>query len=80
MASGKSATKSVDKTRPRPGLEITSKRESFWRCGRQFFRHEPVTVPVDDLTEGQLERLREDPELVVQDVEIPAEPVAAEAK
>lgn len=75
----KSTAKPVDKTKPRPGLEITSKRESWWRCGRQFFRNQAVVVPVDELEDGQGERLKTDPDLVVKEVEIPGEP-AAEAK
>lgn len=76
---GKTVSKSVDKTKPRPGLEITSKRESFWRCGRQFFRAEPVIVPLDELDKDESERLQGDPDLVVKEVVIPGEP-ATDAK
>lgn len=73
---GKTTNKTVDQTKPRPALEITSKRDSFWRCGRQFFRSAPVLVPLDELEEGQLDRLTQEPELVVKEVEIPAVPAA----
>lgn len=66
----KTTRKPVDTSKPRPGLEITSKRESFWRCGRQFFRTQPTVIPLDELEADEIERLQGDPDLVVQVVEI----------
>ena len=56
-------------------LTITSPREGFRRCGRKFGR-EPVTIPRDELTDEEAERLTDDPYLVVVEVDLGAAPPA----
>lgn len=57
------------------GLEVVSRRESFWRCGMQFTQT-PRTLALADLSEEQAERLRAEGEpggqLVVTEVDLPA--------
>lgn len=70
---GKSTTKAADKSKPRAALSITSKRDTFGRCGYRFLRNEPTLIALDELEPDEIERLRSEPELVVHDDEIPAE-------
>lgn len=77
MASNKKAAP-PDPSKPRPGLRITSRRESFRRFGRQFSRNEPVIVPLDEIDQAELERVEEEGELVIEKIEIPAEAPKAE--
>lgn len=57
------------------GLQVTSRRESFWRGGI-CFRSEPTTLSLADLTPEQAEAIREEGrpggQLVVQEVQIVA--------
>lgn len=45
-------------------VTVTARKESFWRCGRQFSRT-PVVLNVDELAAGELETLRTEPWLTV---------------
>ena len=54
------------------GLQVTSKPESFCRGGQQF-NHSTRVVPLADLTPEQADAIREEPMLVVAEVDI--EPV-----
>lgn len=49
-------------------LMISSKGESFRRCGFGFTR-EPIGIAMDALTEEQIETLRNEPNLIVQEGE-----------
>ena len=54
-------------------LRITAKRDGFRRAGRAW-PATPTTVPLDALSEEQVELLRSETMLVVEDVEIEAAP------
>lgn len=58
------------------GLKVVARAASFRRAGR-VFGAEPTIVPLSGLTDDQVEQLRGEPMLVVQDVEIPAAESAA---
>jgi len=60
-----SSTKSI------PGLEVTSTRDGFRRAGRPWFK-QPTVVRLDELTKEQVAMLRNDPDLTVREVEVPA--------
>ena len=52
-------------------LQVVSKRDGFRRAGREW--HGTSTVPVDELTDKQLEQLYHEPMLVVLELEVPVE-------
>lgn len=53
------------------GLSIAAKREIFYSGGQTTpFGFEPRTIALADLTEDQAEELRNDPFLVVKEVDI----------
>lgn len=52
-------------------LRIRALRDSFWRCGRQFFR-EPVDIPEAQLSAGEIDVLCAEPLLAVERIEIAA--------
>lgn len=55
------------------GLKVTSRPESF-RRGGYTFTSEARTIPLDELSEEQVEQITGDKNLVVQEVDIePAE-------
>lgn len=54
------------------GLEVTARRDSFWRAGLQFTREARV-VPLAELTDDQAEAIRAEGDggqLVVTEVDI----------
>lgn len=51
-----------------PALWIRSVPESFMRCGRRFTR-DGYGVALDVLTEEEIQRLKDEPNLVVEEVE-----------
>ena len=51
------------------GIVVVAKRAEFYRAGRRF-GHEPVQIALSELTEEQLEVLKDEPMLVVRDVDI----------
>lgn len=55
------------------GLQVSSKRESFWRGGQQFTT-EPRVVPLADLSPEQAEQIRAEGEpggqLVVAEIDL----------
>ena len=53
------------------GLQVTAKREIFFRGGQQF-GHETRVVALADLTTEQAEQIRAEPMLVVSEVDIAA--------
>lgn len=57
------------------GLQVTARRDSFWRGG-QHFSHEPKTVSLAELTAEQAGLIREEGlpggQLVVTEVDIEA--------
>lgn len=57
------------------GLKIVSRPASFMRCGRQFTA-EPTTIALSELTPDEVQRLQDEPALVVTEVDIT--PAAAE--
>lgn len=59
------------------GVEVIAKTDVFYRAGRQWGQT-PTVVPLSDLTEDELQELRDEPLLIVRDVEIkPKEAPAA---
>lgn len=60
------------KTEKVKALEITSKDDGFRRAGRAFSRT-PSNVPLADLTEEQVEQLKNEPMLIVREIELDAE-------
>ena len=59
------------------GLKVIARPQTFRRAGYAFTR-EPVTIALSELTPEQVELLKAEPSLVVQEVDI--EPVNEEAK
>jgi hypothetical protein len=56
------------------GLSIAAKREKFYSGGiTEPFGYEPRTIALSDLTKDQVEDLKADPFLIVNDVEIEVE-------
>lgn len=51
------------------GLRIVSRPASFWRCGRNF-TGEAVIIPLSELSPEEVVRLRDEPNLVVTEVDI----------
>ena len=68
MAESKTQGKG-DKGKPVAGLRVASKGASFCRAGRRFTR-DATDIPLAELSAEQVEALRTEPSLVVQDVEI----------
>lgn len=60
------------------GIQVIARPATFRRAGYAFSA-EPTVIPLSDLTDDQLELLRNEPQLVCQDVDIPA-PAEAEAE
>jgi hypothetical protein len=60
-----------------PGLAVTSSREGFWRCGRQWTKEEQ-RVALADLNEEQFNQLVDEPVLTVNYVDM-AEPAGESA-
>ena len=57
-------------TRPRVTFIVIGPARGRWRIGRHFTA-EPTAIPHDQLTEDDLDRLLDDPELTVQSVDTP---------
>lgn len=53
---------------PVKGLEVISKRDGFRRAGREWSGS--TTVPLSEFNDGQVERLKAEPMLVVREVDI----------
>lgn len=53
------------------GLQVVARPASFMRCGRQFTA-EPTTIALSDLSADEVQRLKDEPQLVVTEVDIPA--------
>ena len=51
------------------GLRIVARKDVFRRCGRTFGA-EAVTIPLADLTQEDVTALKDEPQLVVVDVDI----------
>ena len=54
------------------GLKIVSRPPSFYRCGRMF-TVEPTVIPLSELSADEVQRLQEEPLLVVTEVDIAAD-------
>ncbi len=59
-------------------LQVIAKRDGFRRAGREWSG--TTTVPLDELTEAQLQQLQAEPLLVTLLLEVPAEDMAALAQ
>ncbi len=68
-AKKKAAAKPPAPAKPVVGLTVTCRGDSFWRAGRHW-TSKPITVALEDLTEEQIEQLKAEPMLMVEDVEI----------
>ena len=55
-------------------LQVIAKRDGFRRAGREWSG--TTTVPLDELTETQLQQLQSEPMLVTLLLQVPAEDVA----
>lgn len=55
------------------GLKVTARADHFRRAGH-VFTGEARVIPLSDLTDEQVEQLKTEPMLVVQDVDIKPEP------
>lgn len=53
------------------GLEVTAKRESFWRGGIQF-GFEAKTVALSEISPEQHDAILEEPMLITKEVDLPA--------
>lgn len=54
------------------GLRVVGRSEGFRRAGRAFGA-EPVDIVLSDLSKEQIKALREERQLVVTDIELPAQ-------
>lgn len=63
MAEQKTKTKKV------PGLRVRALADGFRRAGRAWTK-EPQDVPASDFTKPQVEQLRNEPQIVVEDCDI----------
>lgn len=63
-------------TKTEKALSVQASRDGFRRAGRAWSKEETV-VPLNELTEEQIEQLKDEPALTVTEVEIDA-PEAAE--
>lgn len=61
----KAVQAAMDSIAPPPSVVVKGPTAGRWRAGRHFGA-EPVTIPLDELTEAQLLALQADPELFVQ--------------
>jgi hypothetical protein len=52
-----------------PGLRVTAKAEGFRRAGRTW-PATPTELPLADFKKGEVEQLRAEPMLVIEDVEL----------
>lgn len=50
-------------------LHVVAKTNSFWRCGRQF-GPAPTIIPIADLEEEELQRLKSETMLVAVEVDV----------
>ena len=57
------------KSKPVPGLRVRALVDGFRRAGRAW-SVEAVDVPLSDLNKTQIALLRDEPQLVVEDVEL----------
>ena len=53
------------------GLEVIARDTVFYRAGHEWAA-EPRSVKLSDLTQEQIDELRNEPMLIVRDVDIPA--------
>ena len=51
------------------GLKIVSRPPAFYRCGRMFTA-EPTVIALSDLSADEVQRLQDEPLLVVTEVDI----------
>ncbi len=51
------------------GLQIVSRPPTFMRCGRAFSAEARV-IPLSELTDDEVTRLKNEPQLVVSEVDI----------
>lgn len=58
-----------EKSKPVPGLRIRALAEGFRRAGRAW-SVQSVEVPAAEFTKAQIEQLRNEPQLVVEDCEL----------
>lgn len=54
---------------PVPALRVRSRSPSFWRAGRLWSR-DPVEVLLDSLSPEQQIAIRDEPMLIVEDIEL----------
>lgn len=81
MATAKDTKKAFDTAKAgeaTKGIEVIAKTEVFYRAGRQWGQN-PTVVPLAELTEDELQELRDEPMLIVRDVDIKAEGEATAA-
>jgi hypothetical protein len=54
------------------GLKIVARKDSFRRCGR-VFGAEPTVISLADLSEDDVTTLKDEPQLVVVECDMPVE-------
>lgn len=59
----------IEKTKPVPGLRVRALADGFRRAGRPW-PAQAVEVPVSEFTKAQIEQLRAESQLVVEDCEL----------
>jgi len=64
--------------KPIPALRVRRVPPSFWRAGRHWSKV-PQEVPVSTFTKAQVAALKAEPNLVVEDIELPAALVELES-
>ncbi len=64
-------TKDAKAAKTVPGIKVIARADRFRRAGR-VFTAEPTLIPLSDLDKKQVDALRTEPMLVVQDVDVPA--------
>ena len=73
-----SASLAQGENKVRQVLQVIAKRDGFRRAGREWSG--TTTVPLDELTEAQIQQLQAEPLLVTLLLEVPAEDMAALAQ
>lgn len=69
-AAAKKDAKAKKADAPEPTVVVTGPEKGRWRAGRKFTR-EPSSIALGDLKEGDLDKLKADPELHVQIIAAP---------
>lgn len=69
-AEQKAAEKAAEDGEPTPVFMIRSTRKGGHRRAGMRWGREPIGIPVEDLTDAQIEQLEDDPDIVMEEPEV----------